>query len=289
MTGKIESITATIPVTGQSYTDLRPTVSADSPEEYRELLATVGELAGNAKFVERMRGQVDEQTGLSGAPVSSGSILGDGVLFNKEDHTYSKNGKPYLSGSTFAHMFEKEFPRDAIAQKVANANDRTVEDVLAGWDSKGEISLQYGTLIHKCIETFIKYGETPSNEYLAGIVGDWDEVFGDEQIDSTELFVQDDAHQLCGVIDGLAGDTIYDWKTGDIHKKTSHTLGKEFPNDRLSLYTLQLNFYRYICEQNGRKINHLVIGWLNGEHWEKVKVDVIDIRPYLEEVWKPTK
>lgn len=608
MTGKIESITATIPVTGQSYTDLRPTVSADSPEEYRELLATVGELAGNAKFVERMRGQVDEQTGLSGAPVSSQSILGDGVLFNKEDHTYSKNGKPYLSGSTFAHMFEKEFPRDAIAQKVANANDRTVEDVLAGWDSKGEISLQYGTLIHKCIETFVKYGETPKNEYLAGIVGDWNEVFGDEQIDSTEMFVQDDVHQLCGVIDGLARDTIYDWKglaldtpiptpngmttmgelkegdelydgmgritkvagkspihhkkcykiyfssgepviadfdhnwavevgpnhkktvmtteeiykcdksvsirlqpgvthkkkslpvdpyvlgvwlgdgknssgevcisdtriweeilargyrisepqkdkrgkkcetrsiygligqlkkagvyknkhipeeyftasaeqrkdllaglldtdghwhknrrevtldttkdwwtkdlprlvgslggkttvchyktkgfgkkwsahnfriltlfnpfkakdidftvanrakrevayisnieqvesvptqcikvtspehtylfgndyfvthnTGDIHQKTSHTLGKEFPNDRLSLYTLQLNFYRYICEQNGRKINHLVIGWLNGEHWEKVKVDIIDVRPYLEEVWKPTK
>ena len=289
MTGKIESITATIPVTGQSYTDLRPTVSADSPEEYRELLATVGELAGNAKFVERMRGQVDEHTGLSDAPVSSQSIMGDGVLFNKEDHTYSKNGKPYLSGSTFAHMFEKEFPRDAIAQKVANANDRTVEDVLAGWDSKGEISLQYGTLIHKCIETFVKYGETPKNEYLAGIVGDWNEVFGDEQLDSTEMFVQDDVHQLCGVIDGLAGDTIYDWKTGDIHQKMSHTLGKDFPNDRLSLYTLQLNFYRYICEQNGRKINHLVIGWLNGEHWEKVKVDVIDIRPYLEEVWKPTK
>lgn len=287
--GKIESITATIPVAGQSYTDLRPTVSADSPEEYRELLATVGELAGNAKFVERMRGQVDGQTGLSGAPVSSGEVLGDGVLFNKDDHTYSKNGKPYLSGSTFAHMFEKEFPRDAIAQKVANANDRTVEDVLAGWDSKGEISLQYGTLIHKCIETFVKYGETPKNEYLAGIVGDWNEVFGDDPINSTELFVQDDQHQLCGVVDGLGNNTIYDWKTGDIHQKISHTLGKDFPNDRLSLYTLQLNFYKYIVEQNGGKVNHLVIGWLNGEHWEKVKVDTIDIRPYLEEVWKPTK
>lgn len=287
MTGKIESITATIPVTGQSYTDLRPTVSADSPEEYRELLATVGELAGNAKFVERMRGQVDEQTGLSGAPVSSQSILGDGVLFNKKDHTYSKNGKPYLSGSTFAHMFEKEFPRDAIAQKVATRDDKEVDDVLAGWDAKGEISLQYGTLIHKCIETWCKYGEEPNNDYLKAIVEDWDECGFD--VDENEVFVQDDVHQLCGVIDGLAGDTIYDWKTGDIHRKMSHTLGKDFPNDRLSLYTLQLNFYRYICEQNGRKINHLVIGWLNGEHWEKVNVDVIDIRPYLEEVWKPTK
>lgn len=289
MAGKIESITATIPVTGQSYTDLRPTVSAGSPEEYRELLATVGELAGNTKFVERMRGQVGEQTGLSGAPVSSQSILGDGVLFNKEDHTYSKNGKPYLSGSTFAHMFEKEFPRDAIAQKVATRDEKKVDDVLAGWDSKGEISLQYGTLVHKCIETWCQYGEMPNNEYLESIVEDWEEVFGNDPIDFNELFIQDDAHQLCGVADAVGDYTLYDWKTGDIHQKISHTLGKDFPNDRLSLYTLQLNFYRYIIEQNGGKINHLVIGWLNGEHWEKVKVDIIDIRPYLEEVWKPTK
>lgn len=287
--GKIESITATIPVTGQSYTDLRPTVSADSPEEYRELLATVGELAGNTKFVERMRGQVDGQTGLSGAPVSSQSILGDGVLFNKEDHTYSKNGKPYLSGSTFAHMFEKEFPRDAIAQKVATRDEKKVDDVLAGWDSKGEISLQYGTLIHKCIETWCQYGEVPNNEYLKSIVEDWEEVFGNDPIDFNELFIQDDVRQLCGVADAVGDYTLYDWKTGDIHQKISHTLGKDFPNDRLSLYTLQLNFYRYIIEQNGGKINHLVIGWLNGEHWEKVKVDIIDVRPYLEEVWKPTK
>ena len=291
--GKIESITATIPVTGQSYTDLRPTVSADSPEEYRELLATVGELAGNAKFVERMRGQVDEQTGLGGAPVSSQRIIGDGVLFNKEDHTYSKNGKPYLSGSTFAHMFEKEFPRDAIAQKVADRDGKDADDVLAGWDAKGDISLQYGTLIHKCIETHLMYEQDPNNEYLKSIIDDWEEVFGKEigVIGHSEHFVQDDAHQLCGVVDFYDEDnhTIYDWKTGDIHQKISHTLGKDFPNDRLSLYTLQLNFYRYIIEQNGGKINHLVIGWLNGEHWEKVKVDIIDIRPYLEEVWKPTK
>lgn len=286
--GKIESITATIPVIGQSYTDLRPTVSAESLEEYREILATIGELAGNAKFVERMRGQVDGQTGLSGAPVSSGSILGDGVLFNKEDHTYSKNGKPYLSGSTFAHMFEKEFPRDAIAQKVADRDGKEADDVLAGWDAKGDISLQYGTLIHKCLETYIKYNELPSNEYLKAIVEDWAEQ-NDHETFQSEVFVQDDLHQLCGVIDLIQGAEILDFKTGDIHQKIQHKLGKDWPNDRLSLYTLQLNFYRYIMEQNGNKINSLAIWWLNGEHWEKVKVDIIDIKPYLEEVWKPTK
>ena len=286
MAYKIESAQWTIPVTGLQYTDVRPVIAGDTLEDILEGAQSVANAVGNTKLVERLSGQ---EKPLTGAPVSPGSILGDGVLFNKEDHTYSKNGKPYLSGSTFAHMFEKEFPRDAIAQKVATRDEKKVDDVLAGWDSKGEISLQYGTLIHKCIETWCQYGEVPNNEYLKSIVEDWEEVFGNDPIDFNELFIQDDVHQLCGVADAVGDYTLYDWKTGDIHQKISHTLGKDFPNDRLSLYTLQLNFYRYIIEQNGGKINHLVVGWLNGEHWEKVKVDIIDIRPYLEEVWKPTK
>lgn len=279
----IESITATVPCAGLPYTDLRPTVTASSIDEYREQLIRVGELAGNTQFVERMRDGV-------GIPTASSGVIrqiGDGVLFNETEHTYSKDGKEYLSGSAFAHLFEKDFPKEMIAKKVADRDSKDIEQVLAGWDSKGEISLQYGTLIHKCIETYVKYGELPNNEYLKDIVEDWAEVCNWEY--QSEVFVQDDAHQLCGVIDLLDEHEIADIKTGDIHKKVQHTLGKEFPADALSLYTLQLNFYRYICEQNGKKINKLTIHWLNGDHFEKIKVDVIDIRKYLEEVWKPKK
>ena len=284
MAFKIESAQWTIPVTGLQYTDVRPVIAGDTLEDIVEGARSVSKAVGNDKLYERLGGA---QTGLTEPLTSSQSIMGDGVLFNEKDHTYSKDGKPYLSGSTFAHMFEKEFPRDAIAQKVSDKNDVPVEDVLASWDAKGEISLQYGTLIHKCIETFNKYGETPNNEYLKGIVEDWEEVCDEAYL--SEEFVQDDTHQLCGVIDLLGEHEIADIKTGDIHQKIQHTMGKDWPNDRLSLYTLQLNFYKYICEQNGMKINKLAIYWLNGEHFEKVKVDIIDIKPYLEEVWKPTK
>ena len=287
----IESITATIPCAGLSYTDLRPTITANSIDEYREQLIEVGKLAGNDAFVKRMSTHLDDQTGLTEPLRASGEVLGDGVLFNKEDHTYSKNGLPYLSGSTFAHMFE--FPKEAVAAKVAEKEEREVEEVLEGWEAKGQISLDYGTLIHKCIETYMNHGAIPTNQYLADIVDDWESVFGDAMEGSgmPEKFLQDDAHQLCGVVDLLhtSSKTIYDWKTGDIHQKIQHTLGKDFPNDRLSLYTLQLNFYKYLAEQNGHKINKLIIGWLNGEHWEKVNVPIIDIKPYLEQVWKPKK
>lgn len=287
---KIKEVQFTIPVTGLQYTDVRPVITGEDWDDIRETAQDVARSVGNEKLYERLSGA---QTGLTGPLTSSGEVLGDGVLFNKEDHTYSKNGLPYLSGSTFAHMFEKEFPKEAIAAKVAANPDegKTVEEVLASWDMRGETSLQYGTLIHKCIELWCKYVEYPKNEYLTAIVSDWAERY--IGMDYSEMFVQDDAHQLCGVIDAANeykdGWELYDWKTGDIHQKVQHTLGKDFPNDRLSLYTLQLNFYRYIMEQNGEKVKAMYIGWLNGEHWENIKVDFIDIKPYLEQVWKPKK
>ena len=280
----IKEVQFTIPVSGLQYTDCRPVIAGEDWASIRAEAQKIAESVGNEKLAERLGG-------VGGAK----QIGNTGVMFNEAEHTYSKNRLPYLSGSTFAHMFEKEFPRETVAQKVSAKNGNEIEDILASWDAKGEISTQYGTLIHKCIETFILYGADakPNNQYLADIVDDWDTVFDDllGVSGAPERFVYDDVHQLCGVADFVdnTNHILYDWKTGDIHKKAQHTLGKDFPNDQLSLYTLQLNFYKYIIEQNGGKINKLVIGWLNGEHWEKVDVPIIDIKPYLEQVWKPKK
>ena len=280
----IKEVQFTIPVSGLQYTDVRPVITGEDWAGIKAEAQKIAESVGNDKLAERL-----------GSVGGAKQIGNTGVMFNEAEHTYSKNGLPYLSGSTFAHMFEKEFPRETVAQKVSANNGNEIEDILASWDAKGEISTQYGTLIHKCIETFILYGADakPNNQYLADIVDDWDTVFDDllEVSGAPERFVYDDIHQLCGVADFVdnTNHVLYDWKTGDIHKKAQHTLGKDFPNDQLSLYTLQLNFYKYIIEQNGGKINKLVIGWLNGEHWEKVDVPIIDIKPYLEQVWKPKK
>lgn len=288
----IKEVQFTIPVTGLQYTDVRPVITGEDWDDIKAEAQKIAESVGNTKLSERLGGQ----TGLTSGITSSGEVLGDGVLFNKEDHTYTKNGLPYLSGSTFAHMFEKEFPKEAIAAKVADGTEKTPEEVIAAWDAKGQLSLDYGTLIHKCIETYIRHGEAPSNQYLKEIVDDWAYTFADMDAFTLlpEHFLQDDAHQLCGVADALAADekmnfTLFDWKTGDIHQKVQNTLGKDFPNDRFSLYTLQLNFYRYILEQKGHNVTKMIIGWLNGDHWEKVDVPAIDIRPYLEQVWTAKK
>ena len=76
----IESITATIPCAGLSYTDLRPTITASSIDEYREQLIEVGKLAGNDAFVKRMSIQLDTQTGLTEPLRASESIFKSHVM-----------------------------------------------------------------------------------------------------------------------------------------------------------------------------------------------------------------
>lgn len=280
----IESITATIPVTGQSYTDLRPTISASSIDEYREELAKVGKLAGNDAFVHRI-----SQSKAGKEKI----IVGDDVLyFDRDAHEYEdEQGNKYWTGSTWAAQFEKPFDPQLIAPKVAEKKLCTVEEVIAGWDMKSEVSLSYGTTVHKALECGIKYNELPNNPHLATLVQDYlDMTHEDEQV--SEQFVVDSAHKMCGTIDVLVNNgnkhvTIRDFKTGDIYKKTALTprakeLWPDLENKTISIYQLQLSFYAFILKQQGYTVSGLEIWAESAEAWEVVKLPVLDIRKALE-------
>lgn len=191
----IESITATIPVYGQAYTDLRPTISAKTIEEYREQLAEVGRLAGNDAFVNRMLQNV---AGKEKIVTDQGDLY-----FDKEAHTYEdKDGNKFWTGSTWAHQFEKPFDPQLIAPKVAEKKLTTVDKVIESWDMKSEVSLAYGTTVHKALECGIKYNELPNNEHLSALVQDYlDQTHEDDQV--SEQFVVSMEDKMCGTIDVL--------------------------------------------------------------------------------------
>lgn len=286
MAGKIESITATIPVTGQSYTDLRPTISATSIDEYREQLAEVGKMAGNDAFVHRM---LQNKAGKTKIITDEGALY-----FDQEAHEYeTEDGQKMWTGSTWAHQFEKPFDPQLLAPKVAEKKLTTVENVIAGWDMKSEVSLSYGTTVHKALECGIKYNEIPNNPHLATLVQDYlDMTHEDDQV--SELFVADLENKMCGTIDVLVNNgnkhvTIRDFKTGDIYKKTQLTaqakeLFPELESKMISLYQLQLSFYAYILTNKGYKVDGLEIWAESAEAWEVVKLSVLDIRKALEAV-----
>lgn len=280
----IESITATIPVTGQSYTDLRPTISADSIEEYRAQLAEVGRLAGNELFVQRME---QNRKGKTKIVTDQGDLYFDPVSHEYEDG----DGNKFWTGSTWAHQFEKPFDPQLIAPKVAEKKLTTVDKVIEAWDMKSEVSLSYGTTVHKALECGIKYGELPNNPHLATLVQDYlDMTHEDEQV--SELFVVSMEDRMCGTIDALVDKgkkhvVIRDFKTGDIYKKVSLTpQAKDFWPDleskMISLYQLQLSFYAHILSSLGYKVEGLEIYAEANEAWQVVKLPVLDIRKALE-------
>ena len=280
----IESITATIPVTGQSYTDLRPTISADSIEEYRAQLAEVGRLAGNELFVQRME---QNRKGKTKIVTDQGDLYFDPVSHEYED----EDGNKFWTGSTWAHQFEKPFDPQLIAPKVAEKKLTTVDKVIEAWDMKSEVSLSYGTTVHKALECGIKYGELPNNPHLAALVQDYlDMSHEDEQV--SELFVVSMEDRMCGTIDVLVDKgkkhvVIRDFKTGDIYKKTSLTpqakdLWPDLENKMISLYQLQLSFYAHILSSLGYKVEGLEIYAEANEAWQVVKLPVLDIRKALE-------
>lgn len=280
----IESITATIPVTGQSYTDLRPTISADSIEEYRAQLAEVGRLAGNELFVQRME---QNRKGKTKIVTEQGDLYFDPVSHEYED----KDGNKFWTGSTWAHQFEKPFDPQLIAPKVAEKKLTTVDKVIEAWDMKSEVSLSYGTTVHKALECGIKYGELPNNPHLASLVQDYlDMSHDDEQV--SELFVVSMEDRMCGTIDVLVDKgkkhvIIRDFKTGDIYKKVSLTpqakeLWPSLESKMISLYQLQLSFYAHILSSLGYKVEGLEIYAEADEAWQVVKLPVLDIRKALE-------
>lgn len=284
MSSKIESITATVPVTGQSYTDLRPTISADSIEEYRAQLAEVGRLAGNELFVQRME---QNRKGKTKIVTEQGDLYFDPVSHEYED----EDGNKFWTGSTWAHQFEKPFDPQLIAPKVAEKKLTTVDKVIEAWDMKSEVSLSYGTTVHKALECGIKYGELPNNPHLAALVQDYlDMSHEDEQV--SELFVVSMEDRMCGTIDVLVDKgkkhvVIRDFKTGDIYKKVSLTpqakdLWPGLESKMISLYQLQLSFYAHILSSLGYKVEGLEIYAEADEAWQVVKLPVLDIRKALE-------
>ena len=280
----IDSIQATIPCTGIQYCDLRPVISADSIEEYRAQLAEVGRLAGNELFVQRME---QNRKGKTKIITDQGDLYFDPIAHEYED----ENGNKFWTGSSWAHQFEKPFDPQLIAPKVAEKKLTTVDKVIEAWDMKSEVSLSYGTTVHKALECGIKYGELPNNPHLAALVQDYlDMSHEDEQ--ASELFVVSMEDRMCGTIDVLVDKgkkhvVIRDFKTGDIYKKVSLTpqakeLWPDLESKMISLYQLQLSFYAHILSSLGYKVEGLEIYAEADEAWQVVKLPVLDIRKALE-------
>jgi hypothetical protein len=198
------------------------------------------------------------------------------VEFDPITHTYYVDGEEREGVSHYIERHKTPFPKEFIAQKTAQRDNREVEDILSEWELKGRVSREYGTAVHSAIEGFIRYGITPKNRHLRAIVESFQKL-GLKDL-QTEFVTYHET--LAGTIDIIERTdkgvcNIYDIKTNhDLHKKGKKMLPpyEHLTDSPIDCYQLQLSLYADMMEHHKWKVEKLFILHVVDEEIKKIKV-----------------
>lgn len=217
------------------------------------------------------------------------SFTGQHVLWSEYLHQCTDlEGNSLLGGSTYAKQFEKEFDSERIAKAYAKKNGLNAEEVLAYWESMGQVSMDYGTAIHKAMEHYCKNYETfgheeslPRQQHLREAVEAFLDVSDFENCISEPL-VTDIEMGMSGWLDLLriTGDKevyIEDYKTNTFKDGDYPTKWEK----SLIVYKRQLNFYGTILTNHGYTVKGLVIWHYHEGSWNKHTSEFTPVDNYL--------
>lgn len=193
------------------------------------------------------------------------------IQFNKQWHRYTYQGNKLTSVTQRLKDIQKPFDQDGIARRVAKKQNKTVDEVLAEWDAKGEDARNLGTAVHEHIEqVLIGKISTPGNDPFLNINRPipeikafdliWAELELNNTVEQVEWVIGDVELGLAGTVDLLTANTetglhhIIDWKTGkfDLTNRWEDLLPPFNHLDacKFHIYSLQQSLYRLIIERN---------------------------------------
>jgi hypothetical protein len=197
------------------------------------------------------------------------------ITFDEQSHTYYVDGKPREGVSHFIERHKVPFPKEMIAEKTAQRDGTTAEEVLKDWDLQGKMARELGSACHTAIEYWVATGKEPKNDFLKMVARKYASIHDRTKV-KREVVVYNDT--LAGTIDELEiiGEKrciLRDTKTnGDLYKKGKKMLPpyEHLTDSPIDTYTLQLNLYRELLEYHGwtvekMELQHLTIGIENNE------------------------
>ena len=197
------------------------------------------------------------------------------IEFNATWHRYFYAGRELTSVTAKIKDLQKPFDQQAVAARVAGREGKTVEQVLAEWNAKGEASRTNGTAVHAHIEKVLTGKLDPRQQSFDGIldlnpklpeVAAFDDLWGklaptvDIYTGCIEWVIGDAELGLAGTVDCMLLNqqtkqyNIFDWKTGKFD--TANTFENLLPPfahldaSKLNIYSLQVNLYRLMIERN---------------------------------------
>ena len=228
--------------------------------------------------------------------------------FYEDGHYYECKGKKVgISVTTFIHEFCNEFDAEGMAEKVANRDGKTIQQVLDEWTYKRDFSCEKGTTCHEWSQSLWSGAEykpllyDESKEYMSALIkirgqavnfkNDYQEHL-EHLID--ELPIGSEEYDIASCVDHLfynkltGGLVLVDYKTNSLmdgYNKKAYKKAMKVPlshinDDALHHYHIQLSIYKYLIEKyTGLKVEEMFIVYMseNIENYE-----IIDI-PYLKE------
>jgi hypothetical protein len=230
-------------------------------------------------------------------------------VFFEEDHHYEYKGKRV--GTSVTRLIEdytNEFDAEAIAEKIAIRDNKSVQEVLDEWKQKNEYACIKGTLCHEFAQEQWKFDEacvTLSKRLMDNNLS-YDENIPKIVMQATnfrldyrdrlehladEYVIGSEEYDIASAIDHLfvnkltGGLVLVDYKTNsDIHKNEKYAKNMKVPLSHLKDFTLnhyyiQLSIYKYLVEKyTNLKVDEMFIVWFseNIENYEIIET------PYLK-------
>ena len=200
--------------------------------------------------------------------------------FFEEDHHYECNGKRVgISVTRLIEEYSNPFDQQAIAEKVALRDNKSVSEVLEEWEYKNKFACEKGSTCHEYAQSIWsgeEYNELlfdGSIEYLTAVnkiqsqaMNFWKDFKDKFTHIQDEQLVGSEEYNICSAVDHLFLDKngnvwLIDYKTNSIlkgynddEKNRRYTKKMLIPlqnikDDSLNHYYLQLSIYKYLIEK----------------------------------------
>ena len=228
--------------------------------------------------------------------------------FFEQNHTYTYKGKPISIGATgLIEQYTQDFDSQAVAEKVAEKQGKSVQEVLEEWKYKNEFACHKGSTCHEYAQTVWQYYEgivfitdifDNSKEYMDSVnkIFTQAENFNLDYRDrlehlADEYVIGSEEYDIASAIDHLfinkltGGLVLVDYKTNsDIRKNERYAKQMKVPlshlkDTTLNHYAIQLSIYKYLVEKyTNLKIEEMFIVYMseNIENYEIIET------PYLK-------
>ena len=226
--------------------------------------------------------------------------------FFEENHSYTYKGKPISIGATgLIEQYTQEFDSQAVAERVATKQGKSVQEILAEWEYKNHFACEKGSTCHEYAQSLWSGNEyrkltfDDSKEYLNSVykIQKQAECFKNNYKDrlehlADEYVIGSEEYSIASAIDHLfvskltGGLVLVDYKTNsDIHKSERYAKKMKVPLSHLKDFTLnhyyiQLSIYKYLVEKyTNLKIEEMFIVWFseNIENYQIIEI------PYLKD------